>query len=261
MKEPSINYHSGLSGLVLPFPKYKFPPGFENASRLTYYATLFNSIEINRSFYVLPNGKTLAKWADQVPNGFTFTFKLWKQITHAKGLQFEEADVVNFMNAIENVVLKKGSLLIQFPASIKIQCMHQLDRLLSHIGSCDPEKTWSVAIEFRDSSWYTEDVYEMMETYGASVVMHDKAKTASPHITLNSETIYVRFHGPEGNYRGCYTEDFLQEYASYICEWLNEGKSVFVYFNNTMGKAFDNLQLLNKLISINRSVNQDEATQ
>jgi uncharacterized protein YecE (DUF72 family) len=254
MNGASGKYYSGLSGLVLPFPKYKFPPGFENASRLTYYATIFNSIEINRSFYVLPNGKTLAKWANQVPEEFTFTFKLWKQITHAKGLAFEESDVKKFIDAINAVGLKKACLLIQFAASVKSQYLRQLDTLLSLIQSCDSTSTWNVALEFRDSSWYTEDVYEMIEAYGASIVMHDKAKTASPHLTLNSQTVYVRFHGPEGNYRGSYTEDFLQEYATYICEWLDDGKSVYVYFNNTMGKAFDNLVTLNKMISINRSV-------
>src|SRR6478735_6068117 len=95
------NFYSGISGLVLPIPKYKFPEAHQQSSRLTYYSSLLNSIEINRSFYVLPRGKTMAKWSHEVPENFTFTFKLWKQITHAKGLQFKESDVKDFLNAID----------------------------------------------------------------------------------------------------------------------------------------------------------------
>ena len=57
--------------------------------------------------------------------------------------------------------------------------------------------------------------------------------------------MYVRFHGPTGNYRESYVDDFLYEYASYINEWIEEGKTVYVYFNNTMGDAFNNLKYLN----------------
>ena len=69
-------------------------------------------------------------------------------------------------------------------------------------------------------------------------------------MTLKSMAIYVRFHGPQGDYRGTYDEAFLHEYAAYIYEWLVEGKSVFVYFNNTMGKAFDNLKKLNEYVRL-----------
>jgi uncharacterized protein YecE (DUF72 family) len=240
-------FYSGMSGLVLPIPKYKFPETFQNSSRLTYYASLFNSIEINRSFYVLPNGKTMAKWAKEVPERFTFTFKLWKQITHAKGLQFQDADIKTFMEAIENVGSKKGCLLIQFPASIKSQCIVQLQHLLEVVRSNNT--SWKVAIEFRDSSWYTDDTFNLIETYGATFVLHDKARAASPHITLNTDAVYIRFHGPQGDYRGTYSEPFLAEYATYIHEWLETGRSVFVYFNNTMGDAFSNLKKLNQFVA------------
>jgi uncharacterized protein YecE (DUF72 family) len=61
--------------------------------------------------------------------------------------------------------------------------------------------------------------------------------------------MYLRFHGPGGNYRGSYSDDILSEYASYIMEWRAEGKTVFVYFNNTMGDAYNNLVTLNKFVS------------
>ena len=61
--------------------------------------------------------------------------------------------------------------------------------------------------------------------------------------------MYLRFHGPTGNYRESYSEDFLNEYATYISAWIEEGKEVYVYFNNTMGDAFNNLKTINGLLS------------
>ncbi|HEY0655508.1 MAG TPA: DUF72 domain-containing protein [Chryseosolibacter sp.] len=247
-KNPFANYYAGLSGIVLPIPKYKFPPEFENSSRLTYYGSHFNSIEINRSFYGLPNSKTVSKWTAQVPDNFTFTFKVWKQITHAKDLQFEEQDVKQFMDAIATVGSKKGCLLVQFPASAKIQCMPGLERLLASIQFSNPDNAWKVAIEFRDRTWYCDEMFDLIQTHEATVVRHDKSRASTPHISYDSDTVYLRFHGPEGDYRGSYTDEFLQEYSTYIIEWLSSGKFVFVYFNNTMGQAFDNLTTLNRYV-------------
>lgn len=242
------SFYSGMSGLALPIPKYKFPPEFEDASRLTYYASHFNSIEINRSFYALPNGKTLLKWTNQVPACFTFTFKLWKQITHNKGLNFQEDDVASFMTAIDNIGSKRACILIQFPPSLKIDSMPSLERLLASIDQHNFQSSWNVAIEFRDSSWYTDEAYELAKTFGASIVIHDKARVFAPYDIPQGKVVYVRFHGPEGNYRGSYEDDFLREYATYINDWLTEGKTVYVYFNNTMGQAFDNLTTLNRFV-------------
>jgi uncharacterized protein YecE (DUF72 family) len=241
-------FYSGISGLVLPMPKYKFPDDFQQSSRLTYYASLFNSIEINRSFYTLPIGKTIARWSKEVSENFKFTFKLWKQITHAKSLEFDIADVKKFMTAIDNAGDKKGCLLIQFPASIKNDCIDRLQHLLHAVQAHNLNNLWKVAIEFRDNSWYTDDTYNLVDSYDTTIVIHDKSRSATPHVPLNSKITYIRFHGPQGDYRGSYDEAFLQEYACYIHERLAEGNSVFVYFNNTIGDAFNNLKQLNKLL-------------
>lgn len=241
-------FYSGCSGLVLPMPKYKFPKEFQTSSRLSYYSSLLNSIEINRSFYALPKGKTVAKWCNEVPEYFKFTFKLWKAITHAKRLQFQEADVRDFMNAINYAGNKKGCLLIQFPASIKNESLPQLQQLLHVIRANNVGTGWKVAIEFRDRSWYNSNTHDIVDHYDATIVVHDKSRAISPYIITSAMTVYLRFHGPGGDYRGAYSDSFLYEYATYIREWLTEGKSVFAYFNNTMGNAFDNVNTLNKYV-------------
>jgi len=242
------NFYSGLSGLVVPVPKYLFPEPHQNSSRLVYYATFFNSIEINSTFYRLPMPKTIVKWSSELPEGFKFTYKLWKEITHVPNLDFKESDVESFFNVISNTGNKKGCVLIQFPPSIGKTNMVRLDALLKCIARCDLKREWKIAVEFRNKTWYQSEVYDLLEFHKAALVVQDIPKSVIPGITHASDFMYIRFHGPTGSYRGSYSEQFLSEYATYINEWLQEGKTVFVYFNNTMGDAFKNLETLNNFI-------------
>lgn len=242
----SSNFYSGISGLQLPIPKHQFPEEFRDSSRLTYYATFFNSIEINSTFYKLPMPRTIEKWISEVPADFRFTFKLWKEITHTKGLAFNENDVKLFFDIASRANEKKGCVLIQFPPSLGKTYIMQLDALLQYIGQVN--NGWKIAVEFRNKSWYDEDVYELLESYNAAVVVQDIPKSATPMISHASDIVYLRFHGPTGNYRDSYSESFLSEYASYVKEWMEEGKTVYAYFNNTMGDAFNNLQTLNRFV-------------
>jgi uncharacterized protein YecE (DUF72 family) len=245
----NTSFYAGISGLQIPIPKRDFAPEHQHLSRLGYYATLFNSIEINSSFYKLPIGKTIKKWAGEVPDGFRFTFKLWRELTHNKHLAFKPEDVERFMQAIANVGDKKGSLLVQFPASIQVNNLPAFGQLIHVIRMNDPEKEWDIAIEFRHRSWYQDNVYKLLQQYGMSTVIHDMPASATPLTAIADDVVYLRFHGPEGGYRGNYTDAFLYEYAQYIKEWQQEDKTVYAYFNNTMGNALNNLQLLNKYVN------------
>jgi uncharacterized protein YecE (DUF72 family) len=239
---------SGLRGLQLPVPKYNFPTEFQQASRLTYYSSFFNSIEVNSSFYKIPMKATVARWGTEVPEQFRFTFKLFRDITHGKNLIFDNAHVEKFIQTISHSAGKKGCLLVQFPPSLKKESIHELDVLLNAISTADPDKCWNVAVEFRDKGWYNEDVFDLLDAYQCSPVIQDIPKSATPQLNLQSDFVYVRFHGPTGDYGGSYTNAFLAEYASYVKEWLDEGKTVYAYFNNTKGDAFNNLITLNNLV-------------
>lgn len=240
------NCYFGLSGLQLPIPKYSYPPEHQESSRLTYYATFFNSIEINSTFYKLPMAATAGKWADQVPEDFKFTFKLWKEITHVKGLEFKDANVASFFKVIASTGSKKGCVLVQFPPSLTKINIRQFNALLRCISLYNVDHAWHIAVEFRNKSWYHEDVYDIVQFYKAAIVIQDIPKSATPFLSHASDFVYIRFHGPTGNYRDSYTDDFLSEYSTYVKEWLEEGKIVYAYFNNTMGDAFKNSLLLKK---------------
>ncbi|MGF6847031.1 uncharacterized protein YecE (DUF72 family) [Chitinophaga sp. W3I9] len=246
-------YKSGTSGLVLPVPnKLAYPPAFRDKSRLTYYGSLFNSIEINSSFYKVPQAATVKKWADSVPDDFVFTFKLWRDITHVKQLAFQEADVIRFMEVINEAGAKKGCLLIQFPPGVTVEQYGQVEQLLDIVQGINPADGWKVALEFRHSSWYIGEVYELADEYECSIVLHDIPKSRNERLNAKADFVYLRFHGPAGDYKGGYTDDYLAQRAKEIRAWIKEGKEVYVYFNNTIGDAIKNLVTLNGMLHVNR---------
>jgi len=241
----TANFYTGTSGLLLPVPNKEFyPEAFKSKSRLCYYGSLFNSIEINSSFYKVPMASTIAKWAADTPDDFKFTFKLWRDITHNKGLEYQQEHIQHFFERINAVAEKKGSLLVLFPGSIKPVFMREMEQLLLQIRQADPAQAWKVAVEFRHQSWYQTDTYDMLDALDMGLVLHDKLNEGAAFTDSANDFIYVRFHGPGGNYRGSYEDQFLYEYASYVRDWLAGGKVVYVYFNNTMGSAIQNLEAL-----------------
>jgi uncharacterized protein YecE (DUF72 family) len=245
-------FYAGLSGIQLPIPKYLYPPPFETSPRLTYYASLFNSIEINSSFYKLPRSVTVEKWLSQVPDNFAFTFKLWKQITHNPFLNFEPSDIKLFFDAIAPAHRKKGCILIQFPPSCGIENKIQLRHLLRCIKEANLH-LWDIAIEFRNSSWYESEIFQLLDMHNTTLVIHDIPKSAPPLIDLSCDFVYIRFHGPTGNYRGSYANEFLSEYAMYVRDWLGDNKKMYIYFNNTIGDAYHNLRRLKQEIEIGKA--------
>jgi uncharacterized protein YecE (DUF72 family) len=242
-------FYAGTSNVVLPVAnKLAFPDEFKDKSRLTYYSSLFNSVEVNSTFYKLPLARTIEKWSNEADSDFKFTFKLWQEITHTKGRPFEAEHITRFMHIINHAQSKKGSLLIQFPPSVTLNPV-MLQRMLSEVDLGNTGKGWQVAVEFRHKSWYTDVVYELLDQNNAAMVWHDLPASAAPMPDSDINFVYLRFHGPESGYRGSYNDDFLSEYASYITDWLAENKTVYAYFNNTMGAAVQNLITLNSFVS------------
>jgi len=224
--------------------KSTFPPAYQLKSRLHYYSTLFNTIEVNSCFYKTPLCSTYQKWANDVPDDFQFTLKLSRDITHVKELKADLACMNIFLEAATGIGVKKGCLLIQFPAKINIAHFNQVENILSELSLLDREQQWRIAIEFRNESWYIGETRELLDEYNASMVMHDFPKGKICTTNNNANFVYMRFHGPTGNYRDSYSDQALQEKAQVIDEWANSGIDVYAYFNNTAGNAFENARYL-----------------
>lgn len=229
----------GTSNVVLPTAKKAFPKEYQGTSRLGYYSTLFNSVEINSTFYKVPQGKTLERWALETTPSFRFTLKVSREITHQKGLRFNSADIGHFLRVASGLNGKEGCLLLQFPASITEDHFETVQSILEQIHDEALNSPWRLFVEFRHNSWYTPYVHRMVAAKNASIVIHDKPGSITPMFKSNYRAVYLRFHGTDGKYGGSYSKSTLKQYSLRIREWLADGKEVYAYFNNTLGSAFD----------------------
>jgi uncharacterized protein YecE (DUF72 family) len=236
----------GTSNIVVPGNKQTFPAEFQLKSRLNYYSSLFNTLEVNSSFYKVPMYSTFEKWSQDVPVDFQFSVKLWREITHCKNLNADLEQVDKFLKAAAGMGKKKGCLLIQFPGKITMEYFKEVENIIERVAQLD--SGWKKAVEFRHNSWYIGETYEMLDEFDASLVLHDIPKSRLLENKTKANFIYLRFHGPKGDYRDSYADAFLKEKASQIKGWLKEGKDVYAYFNNTIGSAYDNAHTLKNML-------------
>jgi uncharacterized protein YecE (DUF72 family) len=208
---------------------------------------------------------TLGKWAAQVPDNFRFTVKLWREITHVKELRYRTEDVRLFMQTVAPVGLKKGCLLIQFPAGLSSRHIGSLEKRLEDITDSNPPPGWRLAVEFRNRGWYVPVVRGLLDRYRAGWVLHDMPMKGLPEVdetrktnevpaadvipAAGSDFIFLRYHGPKGDYKGSYSPEFLEKEAVSIKGWLEQGKDVYAYFNNTVdADAPKNAQTLRRFV-------------
>ncbi|WP_052417218.1 DUF72 domain-containing protein [Cellvibrio mixtus] len=225
---------------MLPGNKENFPDEFKSGTRLQYYSTLFNSLEINSSFYKTPQPQTFSKWEHEVNNDFRFTVKMSRDITHSKKLDFHPEDLEKFMDAARHIESKKGALLIQFPASITADYCFKIEDLIKQTQSLQGASKWDIAIEVRHNSWHNMATYNMLTRHGASMVFHDMPTSKTPLDQSATNIIYIRFHGAAGDYKGSYRIDDMEKYIELIIHSYKIGKTIFVYFNNIIGNAYEN---------------------
>jgi uncharacterized protein YecE (DUF72 family) len=249
MMNRSGEIHIGTSNVVVPGNKKTFPPAFQLKSRLHYYSSLFNTVEVNSCFYKIPLLSTFEKWSLDVPEDFRFSLKLSREITHAKDLKGDLGYMKKFLESAEGTGNKKGCLLVQFPGKITLDYFKQVEQIMQELHGYNSFYQWRKAVEFRSPSWYTGETWELLNEYSATMVLHDIPKAKIFDFRGKAAFVYIRFHGPKGDYRDSYTDNFLRTRAEDIKQWLIEGKDVYVYFNNTIGSAFENALSLKALLS------------
>ena len=184
----------------------------------------------------------MVKWSKEVPERFQFSFKLIKEVTHAQKQKINLAPVQDFMAAV-TAMPKPGCLLVQLPPTFKPDLV-QLRALLVELKNYD----WPVAVEFRHPDWYNDAAFDLLSGLDIALVLHDMRGSRTPMAITARNHAYVRFHGPEAGYRGSYPDDYLVEFARKIHGWIDHGRTVYCYFNNTLGSAVENLLTLNRLV-------------
>lgn len=190
-----------------------------------YFATKFDTVEINNSFYRLPEKKVFVDWRKKSPAKFTFAVKASRFFTHMKKLKVDRVSLNRFMRRIDGLENKLGPILFQLPPKWKMNT-ERLDEFLSKLP-----KGYRYTFEFREHSWYHKDVYAVLKKYNAAFCIYELEHHLSPLIAT-ADFVYVRLHGPGNKYQGDYTKSVLNKWARRCKEWIKERKTVYVYFDN-----------------------------
>jgi uncharacterized protein YecE (DUF72 family) len=211
-------YYNHWQGAFYPrdLPKNRF---------LDYYAGQFRTVEINNSFYRLPDKGTLRKWRDHTPDDFIFTVKASRYITHMKKLKDPEKPLHTLLDALKGLGNKLGPVLFQLPSKWRLNQERFYDFLEALPAG------YRYAFEFRDASWEDEGVLEAMKEIGVSFCIYDLKGRLSPK-EITTDFIYVRLHGPREAYKGKYDSKFLSGWAGAFTAWLRQGLEIFCYFDN-----------------------------
>lgn len=195
-------------------------------SWLQRYADRFDTVEINNSFYQLPERETLEAWRGQVPAGFCFAVKGSRYMTHRKKLSDPEEPVDRFTQRTSALGGTLGPVLFQLPPHWHVD----VARMEAFLAALPDGRRH--AMEFRDDSWHTDDVYAVLEAHGVAFCVFDLAGRTSPK-PVTADFVYIRLHGPvDPAYQGSYDARSLAGWAGAISSWRASGRDVYCYFNN-----------------------------
>ncbi|MGA1843881.1 MAG: DUF72 domain-containing protein [bacterium] len=235
--------HIGTSGWHYQHWKGSFYPR-EMRSRdfLEYYADRFRTVEINNTFYQIPDTETLKIWSTTVPEGFIFAVKASRFITHIKRLKDPKEPVSTFLDRVEALGSTLGPVLFQLPPRWR----SNLERLDAFLDTLPVNHRY--AFEFRDPRWFNEGVYHALEKRNAAFCIFDLNGSISPK-EITADFVYIRLHGPGGPYEGSYKTEELAGWAGALSTWSKGGRTVYCYFDNDQaGYAARNALRLQSMI-------------
>jgi uncharacterized protein YecE (DUF72 family) len=204
-----------------------YPEKLPQREWFAYYATLFDTVEINNTFYRLPPPETVEAWARQAPPGFVYAIKLGQFGSHRMKLKDAASWMPNHLDRAERLGPSLGPTLVQLPPRWK----RNTERLDEFLSVCPKTMRW--AVELRDPTWLHDDTYEVLRAHGAALCHHDLLDD-HPWVRT-TDWVYQRFHGPNAvraPYQGSYPDTALDAAADRLGAVLADGGDVYAYFNN-----------------------------
>ena len=225
----------GTSGWIYPHwgSGVFYPAGMKQSEWLNYYTRHFNTVEVNNSFYRLPERHTFEAWRKSTPDSFRFAVKGSRFITHMKKLNTPEVSAAKFLKNVAGLGEKLAVVLFQLPPFWKVN-LKRLEDFLDYMATQTHLPRVRTALEIRNPTWNSPEVFEILRRYNIALVFADwpDLDVEEP---VTADFVYVRRHGPTWLYSSDYSPEQLRELAARISGWLRQGKDVFVYFNNDAG--------------------------
>lgn len=226
MAVSKVQIRIGTSGWLYPHWSGQFYPTALAASDfLEHYSGRFSTVEINSTFYRLPSAEMIESWRSKTPNSFVFSCKISQFVSHRKKLKEPNLTLPPFLDRIRGLGPKLGPILVQLPPRWRVN-EARLAAFLDALPS-----GFRFAFEFRDQTWWTDGVIELLRQHNTALCQFNLAGTTSPP-EQTADFIYFRMHGPEEAYGGTYGDQALQSLARSCLQWQAQGADVYGYFDN-----------------------------
>ena len=223
-----------------------YPKGLPAKRWLEHYARLFDTVEVNSTFYRLPRESAVKGWVEQSPPGFLFAVKMSRYLTHIRRLGGLEQGIPLFHSRIAPLVRsrKLGPVLWQLPPTFR----RDDERLAACLAVLPAGRH---CFELRHPSWYADEVYELLRGRGAALVIPDSPKYPFRQLELTADWTFVRFHHGSRGRGGNYSETEIAEWAARIDGWRTAGIDVYAYYNNDWeGYAVKNGLRLREMLGV-----------
>jgi len=204
-----------------------YPPG--TAPLLTYYSERFRTVEINATFYRLPERPVFEKWESEAPADFLFAVKASRFLTHMKKLKDPEEPVARLLERCSGLQGKLAVILVQLPGNFP-----RNDERLETTLAAFPKKI-RIAVEFRHDSWFVDEVKELLTRYQAALCLADRGGRLLTPPWRTCDWGYLRMHQGEQRPLPCYDAPTLSERARMLAGLWGRQQDIFVYFNNDTG--------------------------
>ena len=205
-----------------------YPPRMPGAAQLPFYAERFDTVEVNYSFYRLPERSVFETWRAQTPIDFLFAVKGSRYLTHMRKLKEPEEPLQRLMERAGGLGDKLGPILFQFPGAWRLN----VERLAAFMAELRAYPAGRYAFEFRHPTWLVPEVYSLLEEAGAALCLPSHPQMPLD-VKLTAPWTYIRMH--TGRYGTGYSDPELQEWAARIEGFRRDGVETFVYFNNDPG--------------------------
>jgi uncharacterized protein YecE (DUF72 family) len=208
-----------------------YPKGLAAKDYLSHYSKVFNCVEIDSSFYRIPNAFMISQWRNNTPPGFVFSPKLPKKITHEKKLVDSESTLIYFYSVVSKLKDKLGPIAIQLPPSIKLTTHQKV--LKDFISQLSPE--FKHAIEFRHKSWFTPETYALLRKNNIAMVWSlNQYLETPPEVT--ADFVYLRMVGDREltEFTGVQKDrsEDMKRWASAVKDNAGKFESGYIFFNN-----------------------------
>ncbi|MGC3966055.1 MAG: DUF72 domain-containing protein [Pirellulales bacterium] len=214
-----MEYFIGTSGFAYPAWRGSFYPAkFPTKDMLSYYAERFPAVEINNTFYGLPEVSVFEGWARETLAAFQFAIKAPQTITHRKRLKDAEEPTDEFLARIKVLKKRLGPVLFQLPPNMK-QDLPRLEAFLKHLKG-----RVRAAFEFRHSSWFEEPVYDCLRRHDAALCLAEAEDLPPQELVATTDWGYLRLR------RDDYTKRTLKRHAATIAE--QSWKAAYVFFKH-----------------------------